>query len=56
MEKVIVPQLTLVVKKDVYLFVSRSKINNSDTSMLQEGISVGRIMDLSDISVNGCER
>ena len=52
----IVPQLTLVVKEDVYMFVSGSKINNSDTSMLQERISVGRIMDLSDTSVNGCER
>ena len=52
----IVPQLTLVVKEDVYVFVSGSKLNNSNTSMLQEGISVGSIMDLSDISVNGCER
>ena len=56
MEKVTVPQLILVVKEDVYLLVSGSKINNSNTSMLQEGISVGRIMNLSDISVNGCER
>ena len=56
MDKVIVPQLTLVVKEDVYLFVSGSKTNNSDTSMFQEGISIGSIMDLSDISVNGCER
>ena len=30
----IVPQLTLVVKEDVNLFVSRSNINNSGTSML----------------------
>ena len=34
MEEEIVPQLTPVVKEDVYLFVSGSKINNSDTSML----------------------
>ena len=34
MEGVIVLQLTLVVKKDVYLFVSGSEMNNSDTSML----------------------
>ena len=31
---VIVIQLTLVVKEDVYLLVSGSKIINSDTSML----------------------
>ena len=29
-------QLTLVVNEDVYLLVSGSKMNNSDTSMLQE--------------------
>ena len=34
MEEVIVLQLTLVVKNDVYLLVSGSKMNNSDTSML----------------------
>ena len=34
MEGVIVLQLTLVVKKDVYLLVSGSEINKSDTSML----------------------
>ena len=34
MEKVIVLQLTLVVKKDVYLLVSGSRMINSDTSML----------------------
>ena len=49
-------QLTLVVKEDVYLFVLGSEMNNSDTSMLQEGQSVGGIMDLSDISVNGFKR
>ena len=49
----IVPQLTLVEKEDVYLFVSGSEINNSNISMLQERISVGRIMDLSDILVKG---
>ena len=32
--KVIVLQLTLVVKKDVYLLVSGSRKINSDTSML----------------------
>ena len=34
MEGVIVLQLTLVVKEDVYLLVLGSKMNNSDTSML----------------------
>ena len=34
MEGVIVLQLTLVVKKYVYLLVSGSEMNNSDTSML----------------------
>ena len=34
MEGMIVQQLTLVVKEDVYLLVSGSKMNNSDTSML----------------------
>ena len=34
MEEVIVLQLTLVVKEDVYLLVSGSEMNNSDTSML----------------------
>ena len=34
MEGVIVLQLTLVVKEDVYLFVLGSEMNNSDTSML----------------------
>ena len=34
MEEVIVLQLTLVVKEDVYLLVPGSKMNNSDTSML----------------------
>ena len=34
MEGLIVLQLTLVVKKDVYLLVSGSKMNNSSTSML----------------------
>ena len=34
MERGIVLQLTLVVKKDVYLFVSGSRMNNFDTSML----------------------
>ena len=34
MEKVIVIQLTLVVKNDVYLLVSGSGMINSDTSML----------------------
>ena len=34
MEGVIVLQLTLVVKEDVYLFVVGSRINNSNTSML----------------------
>ena len=33
-EGVILLQLTLVVKKDVYLLVSGSEMNNSDTSML----------------------
>ena len=32
--KVIVLQLTLVVKKDIYLLVSGSRKINSDTSML----------------------
>ena len=44
-------QLTLVAKEDVYLFVSVSELNNSDTFMLLEGKSVGRIMDLNDILV-----
>ena len=56
MEGVIVLQLTLVVKEDVYLFVSGSEINIPDTSMLQEGKSVGRIMDLNDILINGFKR
>ena len=34
MEEEIVLQLTLVVKKDVYLLVSRSRMINSDISML----------------------
>ena len=34
MEEVMVLQLTLVEKEDVYLFVSGSEMNNSDTSML----------------------
>ena len=34
MEGVIVLQLTLVVKEDVYLLVSGSKMNNFNTSML----------------------
>ena len=34
MEGMIVLQLPLVVKEDVYLFVSGSEMNNSDTSML----------------------
>ena len=34
MEEVIVLQLTLEVKEDVYLLVSGSRINNSDTLML----------------------
>ena len=34
MEGVIVLQLTLVIKEDVYLFVSGFEMNNSDTSML----------------------
>ena len=34
MEGVKVLQLTLVVKVDVYLFVSGSEMNNSDTFML----------------------
>ena len=34
MEGVILLQLTLVVKEDVYLLVSGSKTNNSNTSML----------------------
>ena len=34
MEEVIVQQLTLVVKKDVYLLVSGCRMINSDTSML----------------------
>ena len=42
-------QLTLEAKEDVYLLVSGSRMNNSDTSMLKEGKSIGRIMDLSDI-------
>ena len=50
------PQLTLVVKNDIYLFVSGSELNNPDTSMLQEGISVGRIMHLSGILVDGFKR
>ena len=33
MEEEIVLQLTLVVKKDVYLLVSGSRMINSDTSM-----------------------
>ena len=41
-------QLTLVVKKDVDLLVSASKMNNSDTSVLQEGKSVGKKMDFND--------
>ena len=49
MDGVIVLQLTLEAKEDVYLLVSGSRMNNSDTSMLKEGKSVGRIMDLSDI-------
>ena len=42
-------QLTQEAKGDVYLLVSGSRMNNSDTSMLKERKSVGRIMDLSDI-------
>ena len=34
MEGVIVLQLTPVVKKDVYLLISGSEMNNLDTSML----------------------
>ena len=34
MEGVIVLQLTLVAKDDVYLFVSGAEMNNSNTSML----------------------
>ena len=34
MEEVIVLQLTLEVKEDVYLLVSGSEMHNSDTSML----------------------
>ena len=34
MEEAIVLQLTLVAKEDVYLLVSGSKMNNSETSML----------------------
>ena len=49
MEGVIVPQLTLEAREDVYLLVSGSGMNNSDTSVLKEGKSIGRIMDLSDI-------
>ena len=49
MEGVIVLQLTLEVKEDEYLLGSWSRMNNSDTSMLLEGKSIGRIMDLSDI-------
>ena len=45
MEGVIVLQLTLEAKKDVYLLVSGSRMNNSDTFMLKEGKSIGRIMD-----------
>ena len=48
MEEVIVLQLTLVVKEDVYLLVSGSKMINSNTSMLQERKSVAKMMDLSD--------
>ena len=36
MEEVIVVQLTLEVKKAVYLLVSGSKMNYSNTSMLKE--------------------
>ena len=42
-------QLTPEVKEDVYFLVSGSRMNHSDTSMLKEGKSVGRIMNLSDI-------
>ena len=45
MEGVIVLQLTLEVKKDVYLLVSGSRMNHSDASILKEGKSIGRIMD-----------
>ena len=48
MEGVTVLQLTLVVKEDIYLLVSVSKMNNSNTSMLSERKSVGKMMDLSD--------
>ena len=34
MEKVIVLQLTVAIKKDVYLLVVGSRMINSDTSML----------------------
>ena len=49
MEEVIVLQLTLEAKDDVYLLVSGCRMNNSDTFFLKQGKSVGRIMDLSDI-------
>ena len=42
-------QLTLEVKEDVFLLLLGSRMNNSDTSILLEGKSIGRIMDLSDI-------
>ena len=41
-------QLTLVVEEDVYLSVSGSKMNNSNTSMLYERKFIGKMMDLSD--------
>ena len=45
MEEVIVLQLTLEVKKDVYLLVSGSGINNSGHFNALEK-AVGRIIDL----------
>ena len=47
MEEVIVLQLTLVVKEDVYLLVSGSKMNNSETYALGKK-TVGMMINLSD--------
>ena len=48
MEEVIVLQLTLVVKKDVYLLVSGSEMNNSETIYAVGRKFVGKVMDLND--------
>ena len=48
MEEMVVLQLTPVVKEDVYLLVSGSKMINSNTSMILKRKSIGKIMDLND--------